>query len=188
MSARRLSLSQLFRVAESGGGDGGPRLGPNSPKPNPSQTKKNQGNGLGFSLDFFVRIRGFSMGYEQSKEKNFQRERTGRLGGVGEGERRRRRSMRFPRRASGPPSPRRASYGIHTSQVARDTFPTPRAWTRGWRGAPDGVWPAASTQVGLHEHHRELTSEQTCFPHPIRPSATFPASRRRGNPRPPATS
>jgi hypothetical protein len=49
-------------------------LGPNQPKPHPSQTKKSQGNGHGFSwihLDFFVRFRGFSMGYEHSKGKNF---------------------------------------------------------------------------------------------------------------------
>ena len=33
----------------------------------------------------------------------------------------------------------------------------------------DGVWPAASTGVGLHERPREPTPEHTCFPHPIRP-------------------
>ncbi len=41
-------------------------------------------------------------------------------------------------------------------------------WGR-WREAPDGVWRAASTQVGLHDRHCEPTSIQTCFPHPIRP-------------------
>jgi hypothetical protein len=41
-------------------------------------------------------------------------------------------------------------------------------WGR-WREAPDGVWPAASTQVGLHDHRCERASIQTCFPHPIRP-------------------
>ena len=34
--------------------------------------------------------------------------------------------------------------------------------------------------TGLHDRHREAFSPSTCFPHPIRPSATFPASRRRG--------
>jgi hypothetical protein len=41
-------------------------------------------------------------------------------------------------------------------------------WGR-WREAPDGVWPAASTQVGLHDHRCERASIQTCFPHRIRP-------------------
>ncbi len=65
-------------------------------------------------------------------------------------------------------------------------------WGR-WRGAPDGVRPAAATQVGLQNRQCELASSRPCSPHPIRrhsPSkdgrlstpygATFPASRRRG--------
>ena len=34
--------------------------------------------------------------------------------------------------------------------------------------APDGVWSAASGQVGLHDRHRKPASIHTCFPHPIR--------------------
>ena len=54
-------------------------------------------------------------------------------------------------------------------------------WGR-WREAPDGVWSTASASVGLRDRSDEPASDQPCFPHPIRPSATFPASRRRGNP------
>jgi phage terminase large subunit-like protein len=50
-------------------------------------------------------------------------------------------------------------------------------WGR-WREAPDGVWPAASTQVALHDRHREPVSIRTCFPNPIRRSA--PPSPLRG--------
>jgi hypothetical protein len=41
-------------------------------------------------------------------------------------------------------------------------------WGR-WREAPDGVRPAASMEVGLHDRHGEPASIETCFPHPIRP-------------------
>jgi hypothetical protein len=44
---------------------------------------------------------------------------------------------------------------------------SPACWGR-WREAPDGVWPAASTEVGLHDPHRELAVEAPWFPHPIR--------------------
>jgi hypothetical protein len=46
-------------------------------------------------------------------------------------------------------------------------------WGR-WREAPDGVWPAAATLTGLRDRHCKPSSDQACFPHPIRPSATFP--------------
>ena len=36
--------------------------------------------------------------------------------------------------------------------------------------APDGVRPTASAQVGLRDCQREPSSDQPCFPHPIRPS------------------
>src|SRR5271166_6095270 len=95
------------------------------------------------------------------------------------------------------------AYGIHTSQVAGAPLPQlageggaiGRRETPVFRRAmaPDGVWPAASGQVGLHDRHRKPASIHSCFPHPIRrhsPSndgrlstpygGTFPASRRRG--------
>jgi hypothetical protein len=42
-----------------------------------------------------------------------------------------------------------------------------------------GCGPLARPESDLHNRRREPASIQTCFPHPIRPSATFPASRRR---------
>ena len=56
-------------------------------------------------------------------------------------------------------------------------------WGR-WRVAPDGCGPllrpkSDCTAAGVNLHRPAL-----CFPHPIRPSATFPASRRRGADRP----
>ena len=45
-----------------------------------------------------------------------------------------------------------------------------------------GCGPLPRLKVGLHDRHRETSLDHTCFPHPIRPSATFPASRRRGSP------
>ena len=46
--------------------------------------------------------------------------------------------------------------------------PSPACWGR-WRAAPDGVWSAASTEVGLHDRHREFPATiHTCFLHPIR--------------------
>ena len=56
--------------------------------------------------------------------------------------------------------------------------PPPQLAGEGGAGASDGVWPAASTQVGLHNRHCEPTSSHTCFPHPIRPSG--PPSPLRG--------
>ncbi len=52
-----------------------------------------------------------------------------------------------------------------TSQSWRDPFSS-RAGEGGRR--PDGVWPAASTQVGLHDRRGELASSHPGFPHPIR--------------------
>ena len=54
-------------------------------------------------------------------------------------------------------------------------------WGR-WREAPDGVWPAASMQVGTHDRCCGSASVQTRFPHPVRRAspAAFPASRGRG--------
>ncbi len=46
-------------------------------------------------------------------------------------------------------------------------------WGR-WRGAPDGVRPAAATQVGLQNRQCELASSRPCPPHPIRPPAVNP--------------
>ena len=67
--------------------------------------------------------------------------------------------------------------------------PSSGCWGRG-RAAPDGVWPAASTQVALRERHREPPPKQTRLPHPkgLRPPPgqagrrLFHASRRRGRP------
>ena len=75
-------------------------------------------------------------------------------------------------------------YSTHTSRRAP---PSPACWGRG-REAPDGVWPAASGQVGLHYRHREpfIDGFLLSTPHPpLR--GTFPASRRRGitGPQPP---
>jgi hypothetical protein len=79
-----------------------------------------------------------------------------------------------------------AAYGLAQARdrayshiSSRGGSPSPACWGR-WREAPDGVWHAASPQVGLHERRREPSSDHTGFPHPIRPSATFPAPRRRG--------
>src|SRR5208282_2026446 len=58
-------------------------------------------------------------------------------------------------------------YGRHTSQIGVRT-PSPACWGR-WPEGPDGVWPASSNRVGLHDRQREPTSERTWFPHPIRP-------------------
>jgi len=35
--------------------------------------------------------------------------------------------------------------------------------------APDGVWPAAATQVGLQQRQRKPAKRRPCFPHPIPP-------------------
>ena len=48
-----------------------------------------------------------------------------------------------------------------------------------------GCGPLASTQVGLHDRHREAASIQTCFPHPFRPFG--PPSPLRGEGEPPMT-
>ena len=57
-----------------------------------------------------------------------------------------------------------------------------------WREAPDGVWPAASMQVGTHDRCCGSASVQTRFPLPVRRAspAAFPASRGRGTSRPPS--
>ncbi len=41
-----------------------------------------------------------------------------------------------------------------------------------WRGAPDGVWPAASNEVGLHNRHREPVSSVPAFRTPSGPSVS----------------
>ena len=63
-------------------------------------------------------------------------------------------------------SPLLAGYGIHTSKIAART-PSPACGGR-WREAPDGVWPAASGQVALHDRHREPFINGSRSPHPIR--------------------
>src|SRR5208282_4331276 len=75
----------------------------------------------------------------------------------------------------------RVGYGIHTSQMA-GAFVPQLAGEGGAEEAPDGVWPAASPQLGLHERHREPAIEPSLLsaPHPAL-RATFPASRRRGD-------
>jgi hypothetical protein len=72
--------------------------------------------------------------------------------------------MRFPdgRLGSGK------SAGALPRKKSRGDFLPQHCWGR-WREAPGGVWPTASTQVRLHDRHREPASIQTCFPHPIRP-------------------
>ena len=62
----------------------------------------------------------------------------------------------------------------------RDASLPQLCWGR-WREAPDGVWPAAPTQVGLHERRREPVSSHSCFPHPISPfGPPSPAWGRKG--------
>ena len=78
--------------------------------------------------------------------------------------------------ALGPGGPRRRPYRFrgprkrlrHAHTPNWRAFPSPACWGR-WPEGPDGVWPAASNRVGLHDRQREPTSERTCFPHPIRP-------------------
>ena len=42
------------------------------------------------------------------------------------------------------------------------------------------MWPAGSTQAALRDRRREPARAVPCFPHPIRPSATFPSKLGRG--------
>jgi hypothetical protein len=74
-------------------------------------------------------------------------------------------------RSSGTSHSPLALYSIHTSQIAART-PSPACWGR-WREAPDGVWPAASGQVGLHDRHREPFVDASLFSAPrlARPAA-----------------
>ena len=81
-------------------------------------------------------------------------------------------------------SPGGAPCSVHTSQIAART-PSPACWGR-WREAPDGVWSAASAQVGLHDRHRKPASIHPCFPHPIRRyAAPSPLRGEGGTRRPP---
>ena len=83
----------------------------------------------------------------------------------------------------------RSSSSAFARRCARHEFPFPQYPTRarparrktGRRARGDGRAIRPWARAGWRNRHGELLPIDTGFPHPIRPSAIFPASRRRGN-------